>query len=432
MTSTAPTGATTLEGRLLVHRRRVPSWLTASVGGLVGATALAMTVPHEGVAGLVWALCAAPAMLGLRRLWPRRARWVDAQLSLGPGRLEVRGEEKRTLRARHVKALSTASHGRGAIVAVSVRGEPAPLLFEVGAGAQAERVCQSLAVGSHGLGVLRWPLRRSASALPIGVPSLSALALLVTSLLLPLAMRMGEKPLVVMSMLVMGGSLMLALLDEVRGHEGITLDLTPHGIDLSSTGIGWSLVPYHCIEQVSTEHGLELRLTPPHPTIRLAPEQLGQIDPVELAHIAEQLRTASQRARGLGPDRPDADERLGSLQRGHDESTRAWLQRLDAQASRLRDGAYRDEGYRTADLWQALDDHDAQADLRLGAARVLLRVQPEEARRRVEILADEQRDPSARHAFTYINDDHELDELAHRLDRCGLWMSEDERRTMRR
>lgn len=68
-----------------------------------------------------------------------------------------------------------------------------------------------------------------------------------------------------------------------------------------------------------------------------------------------------------------ADDALEDLKRGQ-ETTTAWLQRLDAQASALRSGAYRGEGYNVSELWQALDDHDAAPEVRVAAARVLLRV----------------------------------------------------------
>ncbi|RYE95071.1 MAG: hypothetical protein EOO75_00255 [Myxococcales bacterium] len=417
----------TMTARVLVHRPRGPRWLPAAVGLGVGAATVAATSGQGPFELAVWALAAYPALQGVRRLLPRSTGWVEAEIEVSPGQLRVLGPVERTLRARDVRALSTAGHGRGAVVAVGARGEASPWLIELPRAEQAAAVCGALAVGARGLGALRWPLRRTRG----DTPRLGALGLVLSSLALPLAHASPEPAPLVLALMALMASVVLTMVSEVRAREQAALVLTPQGVDLSATGIGWAMVPYDCIEEVRFDGGLELRLTPPHPTITLRPEQCGQIDPVELAHIAEQIHTASQRARGLGPDAPDTAQRLGTLHRGA-ESTREWLQRLDAQASTLSAGAYRGEGYGVADLWQALDDHDAPADVRLGAARVLLRVQPDEARRRVALLADEQRERGARHAFLQLADDHELDDLARHLDRCALWRDDDRRRPRHR
>jgi hypothetical protein len=163
-----------------------------------------------------------------------------------------------------------------------------------------------------------------------------------------------------------------------------------------------------------------LRLSDPHPPVQIPRWRLQGLAPGEVTHLLDQLRSASLRSRGLGPARRDAESTFETLRRGQEPVVR-WLARLDTQAGALQAGAYRSEGHNTSELWAALNDHDAPAEVRVAAARVLIRVQPEQARLRVAELAQEQRDPGARDALELTTQDQALEDLAQQLEDCGLW-----------
>jgi hypothetical protein len=98
----------------------------------------------------------------------------------------------------------------------------------------------------------------------------------------------------------------------------------------------------------------------------------------ELAQLTAQLLSAAQRAQGAGPEKPMTATRVDLLGRGG--STRSeWLARLDATAAGFASG-YRGSGLDEQDLWTTLRDPEAPAELRAGAARVLVRIAPEKAR----------------------------------------------------
>jgi hypothetical protein len=98
----------------------------------------------------------------------------------------------------------------------------------------------------------------------------------------------------------------------------------------------------------------------------------------DVEQLQAQLLSATQRARGDGPEKPVAATRIDVLARGN-AAREEWLARLDAAAAGFATG-YRGPGLEQEDLWSTLHDPEAPADVRAGAARVLLRVAPEKAR----------------------------------------------------
>jgi hypothetical protein len=98
----------------------------------------------------------------------------------------------------------------------------------------------------------------------------------------------------------------------------------------------------------------------------------------ELEQLQAQLLSAAHRAHGGGPEKPVATTRIDVLARGR-AAREEWLARVDAAAAGFA-GGYRGAGLEQDDLWSTLHDPEAPADLRAGAARVLLRIAPEKAR----------------------------------------------------
>lgn len=386
------------------------------VAGLaLGTMALTGLLSHT----FLWGFCLASLGLGLMPLLGGGMRWRDVEVEAREGSLRMFGVwGARRLLARKVQALSTASTPDGVVVAVGTSQNRPPMLLRVGDLHEADAVCDALAVGNRGLGTLTWSFGGTVDSWP---RQLLAAALAACSVAAPLLYGLGlQQGVEGVGMLLFAlAACQIVLI--ARDEQAPQIKLHSSGVDLSKARCGWGLVPYHCIDEVSrTTDGIELRLSPPHPTILVPTGRGGVLSEAEQEHLMAQIRSASLRAKGEGRHVRVADDMLDDLRRGV-EPTVQWLQRLEAQASALRSGAYRGEGHNVSELWEALEDHDAAPELRVAAARVLVRVQPDEAAARVAVLASEQRDKSAREAFELALEEQDMDELARRLDRCGLW-----------
>jgi hypothetical protein len=101
--------------------------------------------------------------------------------------------------------------------------------------------------------------------------------------------------------------------------------------------------------------------------------------------------------------------RIADLGKGQ-ERARSWLDRLDATAQMMSQSpGYRGAGFEEADLWATLADHDAPPDVRAAAARVLARVAPAEAEKKIEeVLAAVREEPTRRRIRIAIDADVEL------------------------
>src|SRR5262249_33531001 len=89
--------------------------------------------------------------------------------------------------------------------------------------------------------------------------------------------------------------------------------------------------------------------------------------------LVAQIESAARRSHGEGAPRSERSGGLAWLARG-DDGPRAWLARIDAAALQVdADLGYRGALLEEHDLWPALEDADAPADLRAAAARILVR-----------------------------------------------------------
>lgn len=396
-------------------------WGAAALSALAGFLWIKDVVPDGGQ----WFFCAATFFLGLGFALPLKPRWRQAEITVGDARVQIEGAggEVRDLRPRQVRALSTAVGPDGLIVALALKGlgasQARPAMIQVDTVQQADALCDALAVGNRGVGVLEWGLGGSSALLR----KLASWGLVLGSALMPLRQLMGRHDREGFTVLVAMGlvaSLGLLVASAFSSNDLRKVVLHEKGVDLTNTRCGWGLVPYSCIDEVRcTGEGFEMVLSPPHPTIpvKLPP---GALNEDELQHLIDQIRAASLRARGLGRRGRDTDSNLDGLHRSG-ETAAQWLKRLEQQAAALRSGAYRGDSYNENDLWEALDDHDASAEVRLAAARVLSQVEPEKTRVRVARLVEEQRDDEARAAFELLLEEQDLAELAEGLERSAIW-----------
>jgi hypothetical protein len=103
----------------------------------------------------------------------------------------------------------------------------------------------------------------------------------------------------------------------------------------------------------------------------------------------------------------EVSETVEPLRRRRGEQAAPWLARVDALASSV-GGGYRGSTFSREDLWHALEDPEADPDLRAAAARVLARVAPDELKVRVEPVLESEHDPKTRiRIAAVVNDDVE-------------------------
>jgi hypothetical protein len=330
---------------------------------------------------------------------PPRASAGPAELELGPGFIRVRrGWRSLRIRARDVTGASTARIGARISVALSLRSRSdVPVLLELDREQDAERVRESLGIGHHGFGALGFPLATSATSTFAMVARVGTVAALLAIAFTPSGPASGALDVLYGVIAIACAMVWLGCSTDARSSW---LLLKPDGaVPKTAAGYGW--LPYASIADVrDTGDAIEIVLAEPHPPLRLrAPTaRLSRrcLDGDQRAHLVAQLLAASARARGAGPMKREVAQRLAHLRRGA-EGARAWLERLELAARLLRG----ESGYRAApldreDLWAALEDPEADADLRAAAARILVGVDPTSRVRIDATLAAVRDDATAR------------------------------------
>jgi hypothetical protein len=112
----------------------------------------------------------------------------------------------------------------------------------------------------------------------------------------------------------------------------------------------------------------------------------GTMSADERRLLLAQIRAGIARAHGRGPSKAEPHTRVDMLARNGDEA-RKWLARIDAIATDLGNATYRGRGIDPHDLWLTLEDPEAPTDLRAAAARVLVRIAPDEKVRIHSLIA---------------------------------------------
>jgi hypothetical protein len=167
-----------------------------------------------------------------------------------------------------------------------------------------------------------------------------------------------------------------------------------------------SFVPYTGIAGASlTASGVSFQLLDQNGRVYSVKESTPALSEAQRAALVEQVQTAMKRARGLGMPRADAAQRLEAVRRGQ-STNREWFARLDAMAMSLGGTGYRSVGLQREDLSLVLADPDADAELRVAAARVLWRVDAGHKERAVA-LAEATRDEATQLRIRIAVEDEE-------------------------
>jgi hypothetical protein len=384
----ADLGSVTLPRRTVWLYRAVTIFSTAM---LVVLTAIAHDPYTPFVFWGAWAL-----FLSLFPFLPRSGARAEVEVTPRPGALEVReGTILWSIKSREVTAASTARRGRKVSLALgrkSATVEP-PFTLDFDSEKDAAAAREALGLGHFGHGSLAWPLAAPASNVLVGMmaATIGAAGFYLTGR--GCAGDGAASALVIFgTMLEIVGAILL----RYGGTDVVpTLFLRADGLHWRR-GNEWTVVAFTDIRGTSMSDALYVwtntRSEPWRiPLRRWAIGGWGMTRP-QAEHVAAQIEAAARRARGEGDLPPEVSATVELLARGERESLRAWIERLDGAAALLGAGAgYRGAALSEEDLWAALENPDATATIRAGAARILSS-RGQGARARIAIIAERERD----------------------------------------
>jgi hypothetical protein len=410
--------------RARLHDPIGPWWTRAVLPG-IGALSMALATywyetlgPPLNVGFFVGLaiLLLAPVLLGRNR--PR-----IVELAFHPGRVTVKqgGILGQTIRSKSVLAASTARTESGVSLALACKHQKAPLLLELAGADDAKEVCDTLGIGHHGFGKLTWERERQSIDRSVHGARIVTAALWLVFGFTQVDDLLGTFP---YWLVLLVPTLYCVIAGRFEPRRPITLDISELGVGIIGPGARRQLIPFAEIDEAKrTEQGITLTVTGLKKKrgtilipIRTQSHLQRGMTGAEVDHALAQIQSAAERARGLGAPREDVTERLESLRRGSDGS-RAWLLRIDALADRMKmaQPGYRDATIDRQDLRDALHDHDCEPELRVAAARILVRVDAETCRPEVAEVVEAVRDPvQARMIRIALDDD--VDEVARELD----------------
>ena len=370
--------------RARLHDRNGPRTLTRGVAA-AAAGVLAITLP--------WVFGDAPsplaattallalAVLPLTRVPPLRFGPRDVLLDVRTGDLHVRaGLRSFHIRAPEITGATVSRHGAACALTLSLstrRGMPVTLVFANDS--EAEEVRAALGLGHGGRGETYWRTEWDGTATLLAWTTTAIVA--VGALF---ATHVGEETGGVFTVLsvvagLFGLVLTWAASPAIKPGMGRRVALRPEGAYLP-TPTGHCFAEYEKLGRVDPADGALVCQVGDEPFVLVRSRTLPA---AEIELIASHLTSAKRRALGEGPLAVDVRERLRVLERG-DAPLGAWLARLEGIAV---GGGYRGGAVEADDLRVAVGDPDLDVELRVAAARVLARVDPE-VRVRVAELAN--------------------------------------------
>lgn len=309
--------------------------------------------------------------------WWRQSRRRSVELTAGPGYLDVQNAGTRNQRifAKNITGASTARAQAGVLFSLSHEKRAQPLSIEVESEADADHLRHALGIGHGGTGTLAWRTVPSTNAKGgfIGRIVVVVLVAIFLSLAGGFGVAAAAATAFVMAQFVLVAAIMgLAELREKPADP--TVMMTSEGLWCMTTQ-GAMRVPYgHVLDVEDT--GDMLVFSVPSPPFRLyvrktKPYCAPGLSKEDASALVAQIRAAAERARGLGVAKVEPVGRVDALRR-NGARAQDWLARLDMTGKTLAaSGGYRGHDIAAEDLWNLLEDPEADAELRVAAARTL-------------------------------------------------------------
>jgi hypothetical protein len=367
-------------------------WYLGAVLALLFAVFSDLGAELRGIVAIAGAM-----LFNLPVLIPR-FRPRDVEVVLGAGYIDVKGAglRRQRIRARDVTGASTALLGSKIVLSLARKGRrDIPIALELDALDDVKAIRDALGVGHDGFGTVLWPSDLRSTERQDAVFSASAFLLNATSIALVLASVFeGDSvtPWLVLTLMGSVGATILGLLLRMSARKEVSsyVAMRADGLHVYHHG-RWQVLPYNRIAAVEEHHeGLMLMLHGNAPYLVNAKERTFYargLSKAERQIVIAQVTSAAQRAQGRGTPKPETETRIDVLKR-NGETPHAWFARLDVTAQTLLSGGYRGgSNLSEQDLWTLVEDHDADLELRTGAARVLVKARPENQPRVDTLLA---------------------------------------------
>lgn len=358
-------------------------------------TARALRSPYvlglQALVVLAMALHLVPAAIGLGLTFAGGLfQWLDyfrgAREHTVAGRITIEaaaigvhaGARQWRIDARKVTGATTARGAEGWDLTLQQRGA-LPLVLEGLDEGATQAICQALGIGWKGVGTLAFR-----DARPAAVPLLFAFA---SVYVLPVAAAFGAMAPAALAAVMLAWTLVFAAISHFRKAPVFTMaeDGMTFAVSSSRYGIDWRELSH--VERTECELLLWTRR---HPfpqrfAIRERPGR-GVLSRYEADLVVQHVTAAMDRARGLA--RPRRIDVTGELLHQGALPTAEWHAQLDRMAAELsgRGGGYRSSQLSLEQLHDVLANPDADPLARIGAARIVARVEGEGGRPRIEMV----------------------------------------------
>jgi hypothetical protein len=388
------------------------TWRVLPYLGAVSAFCIAV-FGLEGAASWILGVLALSVfnLLGVISFRQRKAR--DVEVLTRPGSIEIKqaGTRNQHIHTKDITGATTARTSDGVLLTLAHAKRDQPVTLRVANDAEAGQIRQALGIGHGGFGIVGWrsqPTDGRKSAV-VGRIFAAAVGLFCISL----ALLGADEAAAIFGAIFgvfAGVGMLIGIADLMGRPNDPSIVMTSEGLRLRTVR-GWFALPYDAVLGVD-EHkrGVVFTVPPPYGTVGVecSGPTYGGVTAHDREVLVAQIQSASQRARGLGPQKVDVSERLDVLRR-NGESPRDWLTRLDMQGRLLTTApGYRGNTLDSEDLWAILEDPEADAELRAAAARVLRHSPHTDARPRIDAAVAAVRDEATTRRFRIaISDDIE-------------------------
>lgn len=375
---------TTIPARVFDPTRRA-RWLVAA--GATTFTAGIALLATGWIGGWLLLLLGVASVLS----WDLRLRRGVSERSIvcRPGSIRARGSG--LIRARDLEGATTARIGdRVALVLAHRRRRRQPIILELPDETALETICKSLGIGHHGFGHIDFatqPSREEKYSRFFSAIALLSLSSMLVSSLIPLGLSVLFLSLIIIVCIALVRLTMPTPFARITSG-GVFL---PTGMFVSFSSIEEvQLLSNDIVFRVRTDRGTpELRF--PIRSVKWARHGMTRD---ELEHMVSQIRAASDRAHGKYRTKAEPEALAARLARNQNENDADWHARLDTVA--IGGAGYRALAADPAELWALLEDPEAPADVRAGAARVLRRIDKDTLRVRVKDVLATERDEATR------------------------------------
>jgi hypothetical protein len=351
------------------------------------------------------------ALLFMSPIFQQRTAWRNAEIATQPGRLSISrrgifGKRATTVATRNVIGASIARVGERVNLALAIGSRsrhPVVIAFENET--DASLVTKSLGIGGHGFGVVVWErgprlVHRVAASVRLAAAVYCFVVCVLAKVSDPFAATLDVQS--VSTLIVVGALAFVLLLPLVIARR--TTALNNMGVVHFEDRI--QLLSWSTISSIQLENshfviarvvrGDDARhdlLTAKIPFVKRGLFLPG-LDDVDTAMILDHVSATSERAR-LGI-RPESHQQVRTLLAKKDRETNAaWVRRIDdlAESWRASPPRYGESVTHAQALWQAVEDHDCEENLRVLAARMLAKLDPDAAPPKLRVIAEAIRIP---------------------------------------